>query len=75
MVKSKLNLLESNIKEMSVLLEDKKRHLVSSRKDFESELKRTSMGAISGRVLLLLEDLQSFIYTKLIKDVEDDLNI
>ena len=46
----------------------------SAKKAFEEQLKQQSISAISGRVLLLLEDLQKELYSKLIKKVETDIN-
>ena len=46
----------------------------SAKKAFEVQLKQQSISAISGRVLLLLEDLQKELYSKLIKKVETDIN-
>ena len=46
----------------------------TSKKAFEEQLKQQSVSAVSGRVLLLLEDLQKELYTKLIQKVETDIN-
>ena len=46
----------------------------SAKKAFEEQLKQQSVSAVSGRVLLLLEDLQKELYSKLIKKVEVDIN-
>ena len=46
----------------------------AAKKSFEEELKRQSVTAVSGRVLLLLEDLQKELYAKLIQRVETDIN-
>ncbi len=51
--------------------EDKLRAL---KKAFEKQLKVQSVSAVSGRVLLLLEELQGTLYAKLIRRVEEDLN-
>jgi len=48
--------------------------LQSLKKAFEEQLKTQSVSAISGRVLLLLEELQKVLYANLIKQVEADLN-
>ena len=45
-----------------------------AKKAFEDQLKQQSVSAVSGRVLLLLEDLQKELYTKLIHRVETDIN-
>lgn len=47
----------------------------NAKKAFEEQLKNQSISALSGRVLLLLEDLQKELYSKLIHDVEKDINI
>ena len=49
--------------------------LRSAKKSFEEQLKKQSVSAISGRVLLLLEDLQKELYAKLIQKVEEDINV
>ena len=46
----------------------------TAKKAFEDELKLQSVTAVSGRVLLLLEDLQKELYAKLIQRVETDIN-
>lgn len=46
----------------------------SAKKAFEEQLKQQSVSAVSGRVLLLLEDLQKELYSKLIQKVEVDIN-
>jgi hypothetical protein len=57
--------------ETHALLEAK---VKASKKAFEEQLKQQSVSAVSGRVLLLLEDLQKELYTKLIQKVETDIN-
>ena len=47
--------------------------IVAARKAYEAQLKRESVASISGRVLLLLEDLQNSVYSNLLKQVEADL--
>lgn len=44
------------------------------KKAFEDYLKASSVSAISGKTLLLLEELQSTLYSNLIQQVEKDLN-
>jgi len=44
------------------------------KKQLEEHLKKKSVASISGRLLMLLEDLQEYIYTDLIQKVETDLN-
>jgi len=48
--------------------------LRNAKKAFEEQLKKESVSAVSGRVLLLLEDLQRELYTHLIRKVEKDIN-
>lgn len=48
--------------------------LRNEKKAFEEQLKRDSITALSGRVLLLLEDLQTILYKALIEHVQHDLN-
>lgn len=45
-----------------------------SKKSFEEQLRKQSVSALSGRVLLLLEELQGTLYAKLISRVERDIN-
>lgn len=49
--------------------------LRSAKKAFEDQLKRSSVSAVSGRVLLLLEDLQKELFVYLLRKVEQDINI
>lgn len=49
-------------------------HLVSLRKEFEEQLKKQSVSALSGRVLLLLEELQEHLQSNILTCVENDLN-
>lgn len=49
--------------------------LRNAKKAFEEQLKKESVSAVSGRVLLLLEDLQKELYTHLLREVERDINI
>lgn len=44
------------------------------RKAFEDQLKSKSVSAVSGRVMLLLENLQNILYSDLIQRVEADVN-
>lgn len=48
--------------------------LETSRKALQAELKKQSVSALSGRMLLLVEELQDQQYKKLITAVEKDLN-
>lgn len=54
---------------------DKRETKVSGlKKSFEEQLKASSVSAVSGKTLLLLEELQSTLYANLIQQVEKDLN-
>ena len=54
---------------------DKKESKVRGlKKSFEEQLKASSVSAVSGKTLLLLEELQSTLYSNLIQQVEKDLN-
>ncbi len=55
-------------------LEHKESNLRSLKKLFEGQLKAHSVSAVSGKVLLLLEELQDTLYSNLIQQVESDLN-
>ena len=79
-LESKLQILDAKIQQISdeILrneeeLRIKNQQVSSARKQLESQLKKASVAALSGRVMLLLEDLQSNIYSMLIKKVETDL--
>lgn len=48
--------------------------LHNAKKAFEEQLKKESVSDISGRVLLLLEDLQKELYARLLRKVEQDIN-
>jgi hypothetical protein len=56
-------------------LEQKESKLRILKKAFEELLKAHSVSTVSGKALLLLEELQSVLYTNLIQQVECDLNI
>lgn len=49
--------------------------LRSAKRAFEDQLKKESVTAVSGRVLLLLEDLQKELYVHLLRNVERDINV
>ena len=70
----KIDHCKANLQQLTethALLEAK---VKASKKAFEEQLKQQSVSAVSGRVLLLLEDLQKELYTKLIQKVETDIN-
>lgn len=67
---SELEKIESLSEELSIA----EAKLRNEKKTFEEQLKRDSVSALSGRVLLLLEDLQAILYKSLIEHVETDLN-
>lgn len=52
----------------------KEQELKVARKAFEQQLKNDSVNAIAGRTLLMVEELQSQLYEKLIREVEINLN-
>ncbi|MEI3142574.1 MAG: hypothetical protein V8S77_04910 [Oscillospiraceae bacterium] len=56
-------------------LDQKESKLRSLKKAFEEQLKVHSVSAVSGKTLLLLEELQDTLYSNLIQQVESDLNI
>lgn len=55
-------------------LEKKEKELRLLKKSFEEQLKAQSVSDISGKTLLLLEELQEMLYSNLIRQVETDLN-
>ena len=56
-------------------LQFKQNNLAVAKKAFEESLKKESMAAITGRLVLLLEDLQDYLFRKLIAAVEHDLKM
>lgn len=56
-------------------LEKSEAKLRTLRKAFEDQLKSKSVSAVSGRVMLLLENLQNILYADLIQRVEADVNV
>lgn len=56
-------------------LEQQESKLRILKKAFEEQLKAHSVSTVSGKTLLLLEELQRVLYANLIHQVEDDLNI
>ena len=55
-------------------LDKKENRLRNLKKAFEEQLKVNSISTISGKTLLLLEELQDALYSGLIQQVETDLN-
>lgn len=47
----------------------------TAKRAFEDQLKADSVSTVSGKTLLLLEELQSTLYANLIQQVETDLNV
>lgn len=62
------------IEKMQSDLNEQASQVKKLKKILEEQLKKKSVASISGRLLMLLEDLQEYIYTDLIKKVEEDLN-
>lgn len=55
-------------------LDGKEKKMRGLKKAFEEQLKVNSVSTISGKALLLLEELQDSLYSNLIQQVETDLN-
>lgn len=55
-------------------LEQQESKLCVLKKEFENQLKRHSVSMVSGKALLLLEELQGTLYSGLLHQVEEDLN-
>lgn len=55
-------------------LAQKENNLRSLKKAFEEQLKAHSVSSVSGKTLLLLEELQDTLYSNLIQQIESDLN-
>ena len=72
-LQAKIDQTGAEIKSCQEELSRKLRELSAARKQMEGQLKQASVAALSGRVLLLLEDLQSNIYSLLLRRVEADL--
>ncbi len=70
---AKLEQNESEILAFEQQISLQNQAVAAARKQLEQELKKASVSALSGRVLLLLEDLQHNIYSLLTKEVEADL--
>ena len=64
----------ARFEEAKVKLSEQEAQLKKLKKALEEQLKKKSVASISGRLLMLLEDLQEYIYSDLIKKVEADLN-
>lgn len=67
-------LVQKNLEEKQADLSIGEVKLNSLKKAFEEQLKKQSVSALSGRVLLMLEELQEFLYTNLIEQVQRDIN-
>lgn len=70
--------LQRLLSEESTLTEElqlKQGSLTVAKKAFEESLKKESMAALTGRLVLLMEDLQDFLFNKLITAVENDLKL
>lgn len=70
----KLAALNEKIDRMAESFAIAESKLRSEKKLFEEQLKRDSISALSGRVLIMLEELQGILYSTLIEHVEHDLN-
>ena len=70
----KIEHCKTNLQQITETYAALEQKVKASKKAFEEQLKQQSVSAISGRVLLLLEDLQKELYTKLIQKVEADIN-
>lgn len=80
-LEEKIAILKAKKDFLSTSLIQNKEELVASeikvnslKKAFEEQLKKQSVSAISGRVLLLLEELQAYLHESIIKQVEKDIN-
>lgn len=73
-LKAKKEFLEESLEQSKQELVAREVKLNSLKKAFEEQLKKQSVSAVSGRVLLLLEELQKYLHESIIKQVENDLN-
>ena len=69
-----VSVLSDQLALTSQQLSEKRKQLLTVRKELENQLKRASVGSVSGKLLLLIENLQSILYSSMVKQVEDDLN-
>lgn len=65
----------SNFQKLQSASESAQAKVRNLKKHLENQLKKQSVSSVSGKVLLLIEELQEVIYSDLIKQVEDDLNL
>ena len=73
-LKTKKEFLAESLEQSKQELAVREGKLSSLKKTFEEQLKKQSVSAISGRVLLLLEELQKYLHESIIKQVEKDIN-
>lgn len=80
-LEEKIAVLKAKKEFLTESLEQSKQELVvregklnALKKAFEEQLKKQSVSAVSGRVLLLLEELQKYLHESIIEQVERDLN-
>ena len=73
-LKAKKEFLEESLEQSKQEYVIREGKLNSLKKLFEEQLKKQSVSALSGRVLLLLEELQKYLHENIIKQVEKDLN-
>ena len=66
---------EAEISTLASTMELSQKKLESARKQLEAEIKRVSVSMLSGKVMLLVEELQECQYQKLLKVVEKDINL
>lgn len=73
-LRAKKDFLEEALEQSKQELAGREWKLNTLKKTFEEQLKKQSVSAISGRVLLLLDELQKYLHESIIKQVEKDLN-
>lgn len=80
-LEEKIAVLKAKKEFLTESLEQSKQELVvregklnALKKAFEEQLKKQSVSAVSGRVLLLLEELRKYLHESIIEQVERDLN-
>ena len=72
---SKIEILSKTLEIKEEIINEKAIELEGHKKNFELYLRNESISSVSGKVLLLLEELQDYLYSNLINKVQRDLNL
>lgn len=74
-VSALIELLSSQLDHLTNDAEKKQQNFITQKKRFEESLKQKSITSIAGRLALLLEELEEYLYKQLISEVEKDLKL